>query len=159
MSNVKISGLTSAGALNGTEAVPIVQSGVTVQSTTQDIANLASGTPTFQGYATINAGVVDVYTKHNNTGATITATASAFGNYVDFNASVAIFSSNAYIQSNLAFMIDGTFTTRSTYSQKLSAVNSTTTIRLQMSDVNQIDWDPLNHYTLAEFYFTIFCNP
>jgi len=41
MSNVKISGLTSAGALTGTEAVPIVQSGVTVQSTTQNISNLA----------------------------------------------------------------------------------------------------------------------
>jgi hypothetical protein len=42
MADKKISGLTSAGALSGTEPVPIVQSGVTVKTTVQDIADLAT---------------------------------------------------------------------------------------------------------------------
>lgn len=43
MSNIKISALGSASALSGTEEVPIVQSGSTVKTTTQDIANLGGG--------------------------------------------------------------------------------------------------------------------
>jgi hypothetical protein len=44
MANVKISELTSATTpLAGTEAVPIVQGGVTKQVTTQDIADLGGG--------------------------------------------------------------------------------------------------------------------
>lgn len=39
----KISQLTGAGALTGTEEVPVVQSGATVKTTTQDIANLGGG--------------------------------------------------------------------------------------------------------------------
>jgi hypothetical protein len=42
MADKKISGLTSAGALAGTEPVPIVQGGVTVKTTVQDIADLAA---------------------------------------------------------------------------------------------------------------------
>lgn len=42
MADTKISGLSSAGALGGTEEVPIVQSSSTVKTTVQDIANLAS---------------------------------------------------------------------------------------------------------------------
>ncbi|GAG60430.1 unnamed protein product [marine sediment metagenome] len=44
MADTKISGLAAAGTLTGTELVPVVKSGVTSQSTTQDIADLASGT-------------------------------------------------------------------------------------------------------------------
>jgi hypothetical protein len=51
MADKKISGLTSAGALAGTEPVPIVQGGVTVKTTVQDIADLASG-----GVASVNSG-------------------------------------------------------------------------------------------------------
>jgi hypothetical protein len=51
MADKKISGLTSAGALAGTEPVPIVQGGVTVGTTVQDIADLASG-----GVASVSAG-------------------------------------------------------------------------------------------------------
>jgi hypothetical protein len=51
MADKKISGLTSAGALAGTEPVPIVQGGVTVKTTVQDIADLASG-----GVASVSAG-------------------------------------------------------------------------------------------------------
>jgi hypothetical protein len=42
MADKKISGLTSAGALAGTEPVPIVQGGVTVKTTVQDIADLST---------------------------------------------------------------------------------------------------------------------
>ncbi len=41
MADIKISALTPAGALDGTEAVPIVQSSATVRTTTQAIADLA----------------------------------------------------------------------------------------------------------------------
>jgi len=89
MADKKISGLTSAGALAGT--VPIVQGGVTVKTTVQDIADLA--TPDLQqvtdvGFATtnklssddgagnaatLNNGVIDIAT--GNTGVvTINAT-------------------------------------------------------------------------------------
>ena len=43
MADVKISELTSAAALDGTELVPVVQNGSTVQTTTQDIADLGGG--------------------------------------------------------------------------------------------------------------------
>lgn len=43
MANVKISALGAAGALTGTEPLPIVQGGVTLKTTTQDIANLSGG--------------------------------------------------------------------------------------------------------------------
>jgi hypothetical protein len=43
MANVKISELGSAATLTGTEALPIVQSGSTLQTTVQDIADLAGG--------------------------------------------------------------------------------------------------------------------
>jgi hypothetical protein len=52
MADNKISGLTSAGALAGTEPVPIVQGGVTVKTTVQDIADLASG-----GVASVSSGI------------------------------------------------------------------------------------------------------
>lgn len=43
MADKKISELTAAGALDGTELVGIVQGGTTVQTTTQDIADLGGG--------------------------------------------------------------------------------------------------------------------
>lgn len=43
MADVKISELTSAASLDGTEIVPIVQSGSTVKTTAQDIADLGGG--------------------------------------------------------------------------------------------------------------------
>jgi len=46
MANTKISNLTVGGSLTGTELVPIVQSGSTVRTTTQAIANLAGGATT-----------------------------------------------------------------------------------------------------------------
>ena len=43
MAEIKISELTSGSTLDGTEVVPIVQSGATVKVTTQDIADLGGG--------------------------------------------------------------------------------------------------------------------
>ena len=43
MADKKISQLTEASTLDGTELIPVVQSGSTVKTTAQDIANLASG--------------------------------------------------------------------------------------------------------------------
>lgn len=48
MANITITGLSAAAALTGTEVLPIDQSGATVKTTVQDIANLAGGgSPTF----------------------------------------------------------------------------------------------------------------
>lgn len=43
MADTKISAMTSAGTLTGSEEVPVVQSGSNVKTTVQDIADLASG--------------------------------------------------------------------------------------------------------------------
>ncbi len=48
MADKKITELPLSGALDGTEIVPIVQSGVTSQATTQDIADLGGGTQDLQ---------------------------------------------------------------------------------------------------------------
>lgn len=52
MANVQITQLPSAGAITGTEAVPIVQNGVTVQTTTAAISSSPNQTQTF---LTVNA--------------------------------------------------------------------------------------------------------
>ena len=43
MAKTKISELSDSSTLDGTELIPVVQSGSTVKTTAQDIANLASG--------------------------------------------------------------------------------------------------------------------
>lgn len=58
MADKKISELTSASALSGTEQVAIVQSGATVKTTTQDIANLA--TPDISGLVPYTGATSDV---------------------------------------------------------------------------------------------------
>ncbi len=57
MADSKISGLPSGVALTGTEEVPIVQSGSTVKTTTQDIAGLVSAD---------NLGTSDLTSTDNN---------------------------------------------------------------------------------------------
>lgn len=65
MANQKISELTSAGALTGTEVLPIVQSGTTVKTTAQDIADLASSTPLYST-TTINISSAQLLNLFNN---------------------------------------------------------------------------------------------
>lgn len=60
MSNTKISQLSSAAALDGTEEVPIVQSGETVKTTTQDIADLGGGG---SGYSVATVTLTDAQIK------------------------------------------------------------------------------------------------
>lgn len=60
MADTKISAMTSAGALTGTEEVPVVQSGANVKTTVQDIADLASGGS--GGIAHTVASGTDTYT-------------------------------------------------------------------------------------------------
>lgn len=96
MPNTKISNLTSAGTLTGSEVAPIVQSGSTVKATAQNIANLAipsqtgqngkylttDGTTTSWGAITagakiftstfsITSGVLSQTSVFNNTGVTL----------------------------------------------------------------------------------------
>ena len=53
MANKKISQLTAASALTGTEELPIVQSGQTVKTTAQDIADLAGGGASYLKYTAV----------------------------------------------------------------------------------------------------------
>jgi hypothetical protein len=100
MSNKKISQLSPAAPLAGTEPVPIVQSGATLRTTTQAIANLATTTPTSSLLVTASAANnVITFTKGNgntfnvtvNTGSATTTptssllvTASAANNVITF---------------------------------------------------------------------------
>jgi len=69
MADTKISAMTSAGTLTGSEEVPVVQSGANVKTTVQDIADLASasGIPhaTASGTDTYTASVTGV-TAYND---------------------------------------------------------------------------------------------
>jgi xanthine/uracil permease len=56
MSTVTISNLPAAGALTGTELLPVVQSGTTSNTTVQDIANLAGSFP-YTGSAQITGSL------------------------------------------------------------------------------------------------------
>ena len=72
MADKKISGLTSAGALAGTEPVPIVQGGATVKTTVQDIANLATpATPDLQQVTDAGATTTNGITVDNGAGESI----------------------------------------------------------------------------------------
>jgi hypothetical protein len=57
MANKKISQLTAAATLTGTELLPIVQDGVTVQTTAQDIADLGGGNPIYNIQLLFESGV------------------------------------------------------------------------------------------------------
>lgn len=60
MSTVTISNLPAAGALTGTEVLPIVQSNVTRKTTVQDIANLAGGGLSGTNFVYVAADGTDV---------------------------------------------------------------------------------------------------
>jgi hypothetical protein len=66
MADLKISALTSAGALAGTEPLPIVQGGSTKKTTAQDIANLKA-TPNLQQVTTAGATTSVGVTVDNGT--------------------------------------------------------------------------------------------
>jgi hypothetical protein len=70
MADEKISALTSAGALAGTEPLPIVQGGVTKKTTVQDVANLKA-TPDLQQVTTEGATTTVGITVDNGLGESI----------------------------------------------------------------------------------------
>ena len=96
MANVKISELSAAGALTGTEIVPIVQSSTTVRTTAQSIANLVTVTPTNTGSllttASVNLNTI-TFTKGNgnqfnitvNTGSGGSGTPGGSNTHVQYN--------------------------------------------------------------------------
>ena len=116
MAKKKISGLPAGSALNGTELVPIVQTGTTKRITTQDIANLGnssgvegSGTinrlPKFTASSTIgNSAFFDDGTNQG------TETTTAVNRFImSANASIAkIFSFRSANLPRWAFRVDGT---------------------------------------------------
>jgi hypothetical protein len=75
MADKKISELTGAGTLTGTEEVPIVQGGITVKATTQDIADLGGGGTAEWIIVTsdITAQYDNYYSIGNDTGIEITS--------------------------------------------------------------------------------------
>jgi uncharacterized protein YaiE (UPF0345 family) len=116
MAKKKISELPAGGALNGTELVPIVQTGTTKRITAQDIANLGnasgvegSGTinrlPKFTASSTIgNSAFFDDGTNQG------TETTTAINRFImSANASIAkIFSFRSGNLPRWAFRVDGT---------------------------------------------------
>ena len=57
MANTKISALTAASALGGTEVLPVVQSAATVGATISQIKTFMLGANTFTGLQTVSAGI------------------------------------------------------------------------------------------------------
>ena len=66
MANTKISNLPSAGALAGTEPLPIVQGGATKQTTVQDIADLAGGNQTLNDVLVVGNETLGTNIKVND---------------------------------------------------------------------------------------------
>lgn len=83
MSDKKISQLSAAAVLTGSEVVPIVQSASTVKTTTQDIADLAAGVA-YTSYVAriVNTAVTEI---ENNTGVTFTWTPNMIFMTIDLN--------------------------------------------------------------------------
>lgn len=81
MPNKKISELSAAGALTGTELIETVQGGVNVQTTTQDIANLGGGGGTWGSIGGTLSSQTDLQNALNNksdAGATIVTDTGAY---------------------------------------------------------------------------------
>lgn len=84
MANVKISELSAASLpLTGTESIPLVQSGVTVQATAQNIADLAGGG------STANYGVAQILNVTGSPSATYDFT-TLFPNVVFSNRTISL---------------------------------------------------------------------
>ena len=66
MANTKISNLPSAGALAGTEPLPIVQGGATKKTTVQDIADLAGGNQTLNDVLVVGNETLGTNIKVND---------------------------------------------------------------------------------------------
>jgi hypothetical protein len=85
MANTKISAMTAAAALDGTELVPVVQGGGNVKATTQDIADLAGGgglvDQTLASSVTVTMPGESVKFAGTRTSGTVTATSNCWINF------------------------------------------------------------------------------
>ncbi len=86
MSKVKISQLPTAAPLTGSEPLPVVQNGVTVKTTTQNVANLAIDNLDFAPNGGVNFNMSDELTTIYNSTIT-TGTSQAIGALSSQNAS------------------------------------------------------------------------
>lgn len=99
MSNTKISNLTTAAALTGSEVAPIVQSSNTVKVTTQSIANLNYTQLSYNlNIVYSGVGTVTATTLKNTTGQTYTVSIevgpSGISNVLRITASSSVFTNN-----------------------------------------------------------------
>jgi hypothetical protein len=117
MANKKISQLTAAAALTGTELLPIVQGGETVQTTAQDIADLGGGGLSYKVYTAkviMSDGSATVF--ENTLGVTITWTSTS-GQISTGVVAGLIGQNNVYVQVNSStpssepyYIVSGEFT-------------------------------------------------
>jgi hypothetical protein len=84
MADKKISQLTAAATLTGTELLPIVQGGQTVQTTAQDIADLGGGGASYREYVgvlRVLGATPTVNELENTIGSPLTFLQSSTGQY------------------------------------------------------------------------------
>lgn len=93
MADVKISALSNAAGLDGTELVPLVQGGVTVKTTAQAIADLASG-----GVTSVNGftGAVELKIGDDTIPTTGDTNCLLFANSGGFAGTLPVWGINAY---------------------------------------------------------------
>lgn len=111
--NKKISQLTSAGALTGTELVPVVKAGVTVQTTTQDIADLGGSSTTLGLIQIVDlAGELftDLATAHTYLSNYLTAPIISNESYSNgiyfFNLALPNFLTAGFLNNTSAYIVD-----------------------------------------------------
>ena len=185
MANTKISNLTSAGTLTGSEVAPIVQSGSTVKATAQNIANLAIPTQTGQSgkylttdgtttsWATVSGGnptaLISVQfsspgnlsyiVQYNNTGSTfVLSVLSASGGQLQLNSSLSIINSKTFITMN-AFRDIFAFPTFTTAFLCDASVSSPTDSFIQLSNGSGSNYNLTNAVTGNPFYLQIVFYP
>ena len=185
MPNTKISNLTSAGTLTGSEVAPIVQSGSTVKATAQNIANLALPSQTGNAnkylttdgttasWGTVSAGFstalisfeftspgVLAYTvQYNNTGSTfVLSVSSAVSGNLQITSSLSIINSKTFITMN-AFRDAFNFPTFTTAFLCQASVNNPTQIDIQLSNGDGANFNLTTSVTQNPAYIQIVFYP
>ena len=95
--NKKISQLGLAGGLTGSELVPVVKSGVTVQTTTQDIADLGGGSQSLQDVINVDSTINGLLAQSNNNFTFITVTDSG----IELNSDVDVYKNGEIVATLL----------------------------------------------------------
>lgn len=161
MSNSKISQLSSAASLTGTEVLPIVQSGTTVKTTAQDIADLASG-----GFPTLiisfeftSPGNLSYTVQFNNTGDTFTfGILSSVAGFLQLSSANGIINSKTFISMN-PFRDTYNFPTFKTVFLCQASVNSSISSYIQLSDGDGNNYNLSNTVTGMPTYLQVVFYP